>query len=59
MIYPLPVLVPWVVHPLARWPPPLRYVLVDHLLVAAIIVGLMTWVVMPPFTRLVAGWLYR
>jgi antibiotic biosynthesis monooxygenase (ABM) superfamily enzyme len=59
VIYPLTMLVPWALHPLREWLPALRYLLIDHLLVAAVIVGLMTYVVMPRYTRLVAGWLYR
>jgi antibiotic biosynthesis monooxygenase (ABM) superfamily enzyme len=59
VIYPLTLLVPWALRPLIAAVPALQYALVDHLIVAAIIVGLMTYVVMPRYTRLVANWLYR
>ena len=38
--------------------PALQHALVDHFIVAALIVGSMTYVVMPRYTRLVADWLY-
>ena len=59
VIYPLTLFVPWALHPLTSALPALRHVLIDHLMVAALIVGLMTYVVMPRYTRLMAGWLYR
>ena len=59
VIYPLTLVVPWAVHPLGEVLPALRGVLLDRLLVAAVIVFLMTYVVMPRYTRLVARWLYR
>ena len=37
---------------------PWRNMLLEHLLVVAVIVWLMTYVVMPRYTRLVARWLY-
>jgi antibiotic biosynthesis monooxygenase (ABM) superfamily enzyme len=47
--------VPWALAPLtAAWPGALR-----GLAVAAVIVGLLTWGIMPRYTRLVASWLYR
>jgi len=59
VIYPLTLIVPWVLRPLTGAVPALQNVLVDHLIVAALIVWLMTYVVMPRYTRLVANWLYR
>ena len=59
VIYPLTLIVPWLLRPLLGAAPALQHVLVDHLIVAAIIVGLMTYVVMPRYTRLMAKWLYR
>jgi antibiotic biosynthesis monooxygenase (ABM) superfamily enzyme len=58
VIYPLTLIVPWALRPLLERVPVLQYRLIDHLIVAAIIVGLMTYVVMPRYTRLVAKWLY-
>jgi antibiotic biosynthesis monooxygenase (ABM) superfamily enzyme len=58
-MFPLTVAVPWVLHPLLSrlfepgWP------VLDRLLVAIVIVGLMTYVVMPHLTRHLANWLYR
>ena len=59
VIYPLTLIVPWAMHPLfdrlpLPWPG-----LVDHLIVVAIVVALMTYVVMPRYTRMMAKWLYR
>jgi antibiotic biosynthesis monooxygenase (ABM) superfamily enzyme len=59
VIYPLTLLVPWLVRPLLVRVPALEHPLVEHLIVAALIVGLMTYVVMPRYVRLVASWLYR
>ena len=59
VIYPLTLIVPWALRPLLGALPALQHVLIDHLIVAALIVGLMTYVVMPRYTRLLAGWLYR
>ena len=59
VIYPLTLIVPWALRPLTSALPALQHVLVDHLMVAALIVGLMTYVVMPRYTRWMAGWLYR
>jgi antibiotic biosynthesis monooxygenase (ABM) superfamily enzyme len=59
VIYPLTMLVPWALRPLHGLLPVLRYAWIDRLLIATVIVGLMTYVVMPRYTRLVARWLYR
>jgi len=59
VIYPLTLGVPWAVRPLVDRVPALQHGLVEHLIVTAIIVGLITYVVMPRYVRLVAGWLYR
>lgn len=58
VIYPLTLIVPWLLRPLLDTVPALQHPLIDHLIVAAIIVGLMTYVVMPRYTRLMAKWLY-
>jgi len=39
--------------------PPLTHPLIRGLCIAAVIVGLMTFVVMPRYTRLVQRWLYE
>lgn len=58
VIFPLTLLVPMPLHWLAlRWPW-LGNTVLQHLLVAAVIVGLMTYVLMPRLTRWVARWLY-
>ncbi|NML17186.1 antibiotic biosynthesis monooxygenase [Azohydromonas caseinilytica] len=58
-IYPLTLLVPWLLAPLfARWPA-LAHPLLSHLLVAGVVVSLMTWVLMPRVTRVLGKWLTR
>ena len=59
VIYPLTLLVPWLVRPVLAGVPVLELRYVEHLIVTALIVGAMTYVVMPRYVRLVAGWLYR
>lgn len=58
-IFPLTVLVPWALHSLVAGTPLLSNFWVDKLLVATAIVWLMVYVIMPRYTRLVAGWLFR
>jgi uncharacterized protein len=58
-IFPLSVLVPWALRPLLQVVPVLGLPVVRSAVVASVIVGLMTYVIMPHYTRLVAGWLYR
>jgi antibiotic biosynthesis monooxygenase (ABM) superfamily enzyme len=57
-IYPLTLLVPLGVHRLVDPWLPWRSALLVQLLIAALIVWLMTYVIMPRYTRLVARWLY-
>jgi len=59
VILPLTMIVPWALGQLTPWMPLLGQYLVSHVLVAAVIVALMTYVIMPRLTRLAAGWLYR
>jgi uncharacterized protein len=59
VIFPLTMLVPWLLTPLFRAAPILGVSVITHFLVAAIIVALMTYVIMPHYTRLMAAWLYR
>jgi uncharacterized protein len=58
-ILPLSILVPWLLQPLFASSPAFALPFISHFITAAAIVGLMTYVVMPPYTRLVARWLFR
>ena len=58
-IFPLTLLVPWVLRPLFEAVPVFGALFMRNLVVDAVIVGLITYVIMPRYTRLVAGWLYR
>src|SRR5438128_8321888 len=57
-IYPLSLLMPLLFTPLFRVAPPLTHPLLRGLCISAVVVGLMTFVVMPRYTRLVQRWLY-
>ena len=58
-IFPLSVLVPWVLGPVfALWPFPGESI-VARMGGTAVIVLLMVYVVMPRYTKAVAGWLFR
>jgi hypothetical protein len=59
VIYPLTMLVPAVVHWLVASVPVLSSYGVEHLIASAAIVGLMVYLVMPRYTRLMARWLYK
>ena len=59
VIFPLTMLVPWLLSPLFRAAPILVTPGIVHFLVAASVVALMTYVIMPRYTRLMAAWLYR
>ena len=59
VIFPLTVVVPWLLRPLYGWFPGLALPGISHFLVAAIIVALMVYVIMPRYTRAVAPWLFR
>lgn len=58
-IFPLSVLIPWLLSPLFSAIPFLSVPLVKPLLVSLLIVALMTFVIMPRYARLMANWLYR
>ena len=58
-IYPLSLIVPFLFTPLFRLAPPLTHPLIRQLFIAAVVVGLMTFVVMPFYTRLMKRWLYE
>ncbi|GAB3942169.1 antibiotic biosynthesis monooxygenase [Spirosoma harenae] len=57
-IFPLSILVPWLLAPIFSAVPFLAFPLVKPLLTSGIIVGLMTFVIMPRYVRLVARWLF-
>jgi uncharacterized protein len=59
VIYPLTLVVPLLLQPVLGAIPALSHVAVRTFIVATIIVALMTYAIMPRYTRLVAGWLYR
>ncbi|GAB3990219.1 antibiotic biosynthesis monooxygenase [Spirosoma daeguense] len=58
-IFPLSLLIPWLLSPISSAIPFLSVPFVKPLLTSLIIVGLMTFVIMPRYVRLVAKWLYR
>jgi uncharacterized protein len=57
-IFPLTVIIPWLLQPVFAWLPVLALPIVNQLVVGVLIVGLMTWAIMPYYTRLVSRWLY-
>ena len=58
-IYPLTLIVPRLLAPLFEIAPPLKNPLVVGIVVTAIIVGLMTYVIMPRLTHRLHGWLFK
>lgn len=58
-IFPLSVAVPWALQPAFAAVPWLAVPVVSHFVVAATVVALMTYVIMPRAVRLLASWLYR
>jgi len=59
VIYPLTMLVPAVLHRLLEPVPVLSLYGVEHMLASATVVGLMVYLIMPRYTRLMARWLYK
>jgi uncharacterized protein len=59
VIFPLTISVPWALHPLFQSVPFFGLPGIRNLLISAMIVGLLTYVIMPRYTRMVATWLYR
>jgi uncharacterized protein len=57
-IFPLTLLVPWLLRPLFLTVPVFGLPVVSNFVISVVIVGLMTYVIMPHYTRLVVGWLY-
>ncbi len=58
-LYPLSLGMGWLMQPLFVAMPALALPPVRGFMLAATIVAVMTWVIMPRYTRLVAGWLYE
>jgi antibiotic biosynthesis monooxygenase (ABM) superfamily enzyme len=58
-LYPLRMITPYLLTPLFSVAPPLTHPLIRGLVISAVIVGLMIFVVMPHYTRLVERWLYE
>jgi antibiotic biosynthesis monooxygenase (ABM) superfamily enzyme len=58
VIYPLTLILPWILAPVFDAAPVLHHQLISRLIVAAIIVGLMTYVIMPRYSKLAQKWLY-
>lgn len=58
-IFPLTVVVPWALHPLFARASLLDSPIAVNFVVAVVIVLLMVYVIMPRYTRLVAGWLFK
>lgn len=59
VIFPLTIIVPWLLQPLFGWLPVLGLPGISHFLVAAIIVALMVYAIMPRYTRAISHWLFR
>jgi uncharacterized protein len=57
-IFPLTIIIPWLLQPVFAWLPVLALPIISQFVVGVIIVGLMTWAVMPYYARLVSRWLY-
>jgi antibiotic biosynthesis monooxygenase (ABM) superfamily enzyme len=58
-VYPLSLILPRLLAPLYRVAPALGHPLISALLMAALLTGLLTFVIMPRYTRLVRRWLYK
>ena len=58
-IFPLTVIVPWLMAPVFSWVPVLGVFGLRQFIVASIIVAIMTFWLMPRYIRLIARWLYR
>ena len=58
-VYPLSLILPRLLAPLYRAAPALGHPLISALVMAALLTGLLTFVIMPRYTRLVRRWLYE
>lgn len=59
VIWPLTMVVPWAFGPVFKAIPALGMYGVAHGILAAVIVALVVWLIMPRYTQLVHGWLFR
>jgi hypothetical protein len=59
VIWPLTMIVPAVLKPVFGAVPALGVFGVSHLITAALIVAIVTWLVMPSYVKLVSRWLFR
>lgn len=59
VIWPLTMVVPWLFGPVFKAVPVLGMYGVAHIVIASVIVALVVWVIMPRYTQLVHGWLFR
>lgn len=59
VIWPLTMVVPWAFGPVFKALPVLGLYGVAHGILASVIVALVVWVIMPRYTQLVHGWLFR
>lgn len=59
VIWPLTILVPWAMGPLFDTAPALQHFGLKQGILAAIIVGLVVYVVMPRYVRLLSPWFFR
>lgn len=57
-IFPLTIIIPWMLGPAFALIPALALPGIRHFVIAALIVAAMIYVIMPRYTRFVAGWLY-
>ena len=57
-IYPLTLLIPWLLRPVLRWEGLQQLPALQGFVVTALIVFLMVYAIMPRYTRLVARWLF-
>src|SRR5450830_1669917 len=58
VIYPLTLTLPWIIAPLFDAIPVLHHQVISRFIIAFIVVGLMTYVIMPRYTRLAQKWLF-
>lgn len=58
-IYPLTLVVPFALSPILETVSIFCSILLSKLLVATVMVWLMTYVIMPPYTRSISKWLYK
>jgi len=58
VIWPLTMVIPWVFEPLFKALPALGVYGVKQGILAAVLVALVAWVIMPRYTRLLHGWLF-